>query len=362
VNEYGPWPADPLGDAPIAAVEAMERAVTVDLIGTFEPQLVCCALSDEIAWLLSNSIYAQFDYLPVRSDDRVVGLLPLRGLRDATMTPTGPTAGHAMRPLDQSILITSGTGVLRYIEEAEESPCRLVLRQTRIAGIVTISDLQKLPVRPALFLVVTHLELLMAAAIRSRFAGQFDEAWLALLGNRREGVEERWRDLNSKNLAIDRINATQFADKRRILIKSGLLQCSRSQAERELSAIERLRDSLAHASDYALTIESARSTIYRVKLAQRWIKTLQQVLSDSDSAARSLRADPKPARPTCPSTFSASANTLSGNTGIMSRVSFTFSTPGSTSLCVNGSPRANFGPKPSCSLIRLTNPDRRSAN
>jgi hypothetical protein len=163
-----------------------------------------------------------------------------------------------------------------------------LLRQTRIAGIVTISDLQKLPVRPALFLVVTHLELLMAAAIRSRFAGQFDEAWLALLGSRREGVEDRWRDLNSKNLAIDRINATQFADKRQILIKSGLLQCSRSLAERELSAIERLRDSLAHASDYALTIESAQSTICRVKLAQRWIKTLQQVLSDSESAPRSV--------------------------------------------------------------------------
>jgi hypothetical protein len=289
VNEYGPpWSADPLGDGAIATVEAMERAVTVDLIGTFEPQLVCCALSDEIVGLLANSTYAQFDYRPVRSDDRVVGLLPLRGFRHATMPPTGLTAGHAMRPLDQAILITSGTGVLRYIEEAEESPCRLVLRQTRIAGIVTISDLQKLPVRPALFLVVTHLELLMAAAIRSRFAGQLDEASLALLGKRRDGVEERWRDLTSKNLTIDRINATQFADKRQILIKSGLLQCSRSHAERELSAIERLRDSLAHASDYALTIESAQSTICRVKLAQRWVKTLQQVFNGSDSAARRL--------------------------------------------------------------------------
>jgi hypothetical protein len=288
VNEYGRWSADPLDDGSVAAVEAMERAVTVDLIGTFEPQLVCCAPSDEIVGLLANSTYAQFDYLPVRCDDRVVGLLPLRGFREATTTPTGPMAGHAMRPLDQSILITSGTGVLRYIEEAEESPCRLVLRQTRIAGIVTISDLQKLPVRPALFLVVTHLELLMAAAIRSRFAGQFDEAWLALLGKRRDGVEERCRDLNSKNLAIDRIKATQFADKRQILIKSGLLQCSRSHAERELSAIERLRDSLVHASDCALTIESAESTICRVRLAQQWIKTLQQVLSEIDSVARSL--------------------------------------------------------------------------
>lgn len=248
-----------------------------------------------------------------------------------------------MRPLDQFILITSGTGVLRYIEEAEESPCRLALRQTRNASIVTISDLQKLPVRPALFLVVTHLELLMAAAIRSRFAGHFDEAWLALLGSRREGVEERWRDLNSKNLAIDRINATQFADKRRILIKSGLLQCSRSQAERELSAIERLRGSLAHAGDYALTIESARSTICRAKLAQGGLKRFSR---RSAIGAGLLGAFPKTARacngrglrlksdrPNMPfDVFRLREHVVREYRDYVSTALFTFSTPGSTSL------------------------------
>jgi hypothetical protein len=52
VNKYGLWSADPLA---VAVVEAMERAVTVDLIGTFEPQLVCCAPSDEIVGLLAQS-------------------------------------------------------------------------------------------------------------------------------------------------------------------------------------------------------------------------------------------------------------------------------------------------------------------
>jgi hypothetical protein len=64
--------------------------------------------------------------------------------------------------------------VLRYIEEAEMSPCRLVLRHTQIAGIVTILDLQKLAVRPALFVLVTHLELLMAASIRACFQNRPD--------------------------------------------------------------------------------------------------------------------------------------------------------------------------------------------
>jgi hypothetical protein len=60
--------------------------------------------------------------------------------------------------------------VLAYLEEADRHPCRLVMRGTRIAGIITILDIQQLPVRPALFLLVTHLELLMAAVIPSHFS------------------------------------------------------------------------------------------------------------------------------------------------------------------------------------------------
>jgi hypothetical protein len=65
-----PWAADPLSDGSIAAVKSIENAVTVDLIATCEPQLVCCTKTDTITELLTNSHYAPFDYLPVRSDER----------------------------------------------------------------------------------------------------------------------------------------------------------------------------------------------------------------------------------------------------------------------------------------------------
>jgi CBS domain-containing protein len=278
------WAADPLSDGSIAAVEAIEGAVTVDLIATFEPQLVCCAKTDAIDRLIADARYAQFDYLPVRSEDRIVGLLPLGEFRAAPIDPLGLTAESVMHSLDQSILITSGSSVLCYIEEAEASPCRLVIRHTRIAGIVTISDLQKLAVRPALFVLVTHLELLMAAAIRARFRDRPDEDWLVKLGDRRDRVEQNWQKLKADGLEIDLIAATQFADKRQILIKSGLLQCSRTRAEREFGAIENLRDGLAHANNYASTRESALKTIGAVRLARQWIAALQQVLDGHQDA------------------------------------------------------------------------------
>jgi hypothetical protein len=284
VNYSGPWAADPISDASVAAVEAIERAVTVDLIATFEPQLKCCAKTDAIIELFADRNYAPYDYLPVKSDDRIVGLLPLGKFRAPSIDP-GLSAEGAMLPLDQSILITSGSGILRYIEEAEESPCRLVLRQTQIAGIVTISDLQKLAVRPALFVLVTHLELLMAAAIRARFRDRPEDDWLAMLGGRRKNVEQEWEKLKAGGLEIDRIAATQFADKRQILVKSGLIRCSRSQAEREFGSIEHLRNDVAHANNYASTRESARKTIAAVRLARKWIALLQDApdgLQDAD--------------------------------------------------------------------------------
>jgi hypothetical protein len=279
-----PWAADPLSDGSIAAVEVIEGAVTVDLIATFEPQLACCAKTDAIDRLLADASYAQFDYLPVRSKDRIVGLLPLNEFRAAPIDSLGLTTERVMHSLDQSILITSGSSVLRYIEEAEASPCRLVLRHTQIDGIVTISDLQKLAVRPALFTLVTHLELLMAAAIRTRFRDRSEDDWLVLLGDRRTRVEQEWEKQKAGGLEIDRIAATQFADKREILVKSGLIHCSRSRAEREFGSIEDLRNGLAHANNYASTSESACNTIAAVKLARKWIAALQEVLDGHHDA------------------------------------------------------------------------------
>ena len=173
-----------------------------------------------------------------------------------------------------------------YIEEAGGSPCRLVIRDTRIAGIVTISDLQKLAVRPALFVLVTHLELLMAAVIRAHLRERPDEDWLVKLGDRRGCVQQEWQKLKASGLEIDLIAATQFADKRLILAKSGLLQCSRTQAEREFGAIEDLRNSLAHANNYASTKESAEKTIETVRLARKWIAVLQEELDEPRDADR----------------------------------------------------------------------------
>ena len=62
MKDFVPWAADPISDRSVAAVETIERAVTVDLIATFEPQLRCCAKTDSIVSLLADSNYAPYGH------------------------------------------------------------------------------------------------------------------------------------------------------------------------------------------------------------------------------------------------------------------------------------------------------------
>jgi hypothetical protein len=203
-------------------------------------------------------------------------LLPLGQLR--TDGKKYRSVGDEMMPLDERCLISSDVGILTFIEQADERPARLVVRGTRIDGIVTLSDLQKLPIRPALFLFITHLELLMSETIRLHFQGS--DAWLeALTAKRQKKVTDKWRRLNSENLAIDLISASDFCDKRVVLLGLGNLPHSRRKSEKQLKAIENLRDSLAHSSDFALSQESALNTVKVSKMARKWIDHLANGLA-----------------------------------------------------------------------------------
>ncbi len=258
---------------------ALETGLTVNLISTFEPDLVTCEVEDDLVAVLTRPGAQDFDHLPVRRGGRIVGVLGRAELEqmletgDETQLPT--KVADAYKPLDDSTLIASNAGILTFIESADLSPCRLVLTGHHVNGIVTISDLHRLPVRPVLFLLVTHLELLMAQVIRDNC--QDNESWLSCLGKRREKLENAWREFNEQNLAIDILTASQFCDKRDVIVKLFDLGMSKSEARRQLGVIEKLRDAVAHGSEYAQTADAALETIGTVKLARDWIDRLAQL-------------------------------------------------------------------------------------
>jgi hypothetical protein len=143
-----------------------------------------------------------------------------------------------------------------------------------------LADLQKLPVRPSIFFLVTHLELLMPTTLRSSFNDEVH--WLRLLSpNRQERIEKQWKKLKAGNMDVDRILATEFCDKRDAILRSGHLRpgITRKQATKELKDIEELRNHVAHSGDIASTHAKAVQTVNSVKLSRQWITYLTALLS-----------------------------------------------------------------------------------
>ena len=270
------------GEAALA--EAMARGFPVRLIGTFDG-LVTCGIDEPLDAVMARQDAQPFDQLPVIDEGLIVGLLRRRNL--AQHKPTTGCVRDAFERLDETMLIAADAGILGFLLGAKQHPCRLILDGERITGLVSKSDLQKLPVRSLLFHIVTHLELSMAAWIRRHFPD--DAVWLGVLTkSRRRAVEARYLGLAEARLAVDRLTATMFADKRAIILRTGALPVSHNRAKADFEAIEALRDAVAHVGDYALTQEAADRTIDTVALTRFWIEALRRL--EVDEAAPRLRA------------------------------------------------------------------------
>jgi len=270
MSKNGGWGSEPLGVDAASAFASMEASVTVRLIGTFEPDLICCQENDLIHKICESDLYRPFDYLPVKRDGRIVGLLSLKNMR-SNLDAYADVVFRHMKQIDDTILISSDVGILSFVEHADENPCRLVVNGMKLDGIVTLADLQKLPVRPSIFFLITHLELLMAATLRPL---KGDGDWVRLLSpTRQEKIEEKWNELKIENMEVDRILSTELCDKLDAILKSNFLRpgIAKKQADKELKGIGKLRDHVAHAGDVASTQAKALQTVDSVKSAREWI-------------------------------------------------------------------------------------------
>jgi predicted transcriptional regulator len=243
-------------------LDRLETTLRVDLIATND--LISCQHNEPCGAVLASDEWARFDQFPVKDDDRVIGILERRAEPEV-----GARAVEAMRPLDDSLIVSASTGILSYIRLATASPYHLVIRDHRICGIVTPSDLLKLPARVVVFTLITHLESTMARTIGKLFP---EDEWKEMLS------DERKAKLDSEFEALDEVRRdpellllTQFSDKRTILAKTLFREGERAAFKSELKELETLRDHVMHSNNYPLDDGYLEK---QVASAQSWIRFL----------------------------------------------------------------------------------------
>lgn len=277
-----------LADYRESTFSALEAALTVELIATPTEDLVTCDAKTPADTVTTDPLFAAFDFVPVQRDGAIVGVFDKKRSA-ATFSPVNSCESvcdaHCMKPLSEDNIISANSGILAFIESADRHPCRLLVKGTRLAGIVTVADALKLPARPAFFLIVTHVELLMGDAIRNKF-GQSD-AWLDVLNkNRRKRVVDHYKYLKNDNLEpLDKLTATMFCDKRDIFLSAcGInVHSSKKKCKSDLRKVERLRNFIAHADHGNYTPGLANNLIETVQIARKWIRFMEQASMSSES-------------------------------------------------------------------------------
>jgi CBS domain-containing protein len=218
-----------------AALQAMEASFHVRPIGTFEPDLVCApADTDATAWLAMSN--PDFDQFPVKQGDATVGILLRQG------DHTSKTVRDAMQPLREGLMVSANMPIAELIPELRENHYRLVLSGSRIAGLVTRSDLLKLPVRLVVFALIAHLEQVMADLVSARWP---NESWLAELSEgRQEIIKTKESDLRNRGMNLPKIELTEFCDKADLCKQ--FVEGSKSRFKEEPANLRDLRDQLVH--------------------------------------------------------------------------------------------------------------------
>lgn len=248
-------------------MSGLEAGLRVHHIATFD--LKTCSVGDSLAVVLTDDSFADFDQIPVRDDSkRIVGVL----LR-AKNAGAGKVA-ESMELLHESILVSAEAPLMSFVRIAGTVPYKLVLNQDGIRGIITRSDLLKLPVRLLAFAGVTHMESLMAELIRTKYK-HGDDSWTKLLRKKRRD-KIRWKEgkLKKSRMEIDLLELTDFCDKRELV--SQIADPGPNFAD-ELGSAEDLRNQIAHAATFIASESDARGFALQLQKIEHWIQTLQQI-------------------------------------------------------------------------------------
>jgi hypothetical protein len=252
---------------------ALHSGLTVQLISTPASSLTTCTSDEEISDVLERSP-EDFDFIPVIDDNRrFIGMFNASSQRGSR---TLATIWRYFVPLSEEYLIGADASILDFIIDADQRPCRLVVSGAKIAGLVSLSDLQKLPVRAALFALITGFEITMSEFIKKKYPE--DVGWLKVLkSERQQKIRDEMSKAKADNGFVEALLFTQFFDKTTIVARL-FSESQRKSLEVKLRRIEHLRNHVAHANDYAATPSLAKNVCEVVRELLELRGELQNVL------------------------------------------------------------------------------------
>ena len=239
--ERTPWAQSTVDTTDSAFLDTLHGQFPVSLIATPREAFVC---------------RPRAQWMDIQDDPEVEGFdqIPLTG--DSGRFESVFVSDHGEVALHEGMFMAASAPLLAFLRSADDQRFRLLVDGERVSGLVTISDLQKLPVYSVLFGVVLAVETLLMEWIRRKSKWD-DDAWLKHLHPGQLGtIKKYWEEAQANNLAVDRLAVASFKHEMTAAIGLGLFDADDDTHER-LKRVEALRHRVCHAIDIAPSPEHA---------------------------------------------------------------------------------------------------------
>ncbi len=256
------WASAPNDMSAEAFLRSVEAQGSVSLIAT-----PWASVKTEIArdWrsIEHDPAMADFDQVPLISPkDAKIEAIYIRG------------RGRVF--LDSGMFMAADAPLIAFVEDADRQRFRLLLSGNEIIGLVTLSDLQKLPVYALIFGMVIAAELLLMDSIRQK-CRQNPDHWLTYLSkHQRDRIERYWEQAVGHNTAIDRVSYASLTDEIRVALHLGMFERN-GVIHQQLQDLVPLRNKVCHAMEVAPNPEQAMRISASVRDALSLIRQLQSL-------------------------------------------------------------------------------------
>lgn len=186
-----------------------------------------------------------FDVVGVRHNGLVVGYAERSRLAEGV-------CGAQLQPFDDAVVISDAAPLADVVPKLDRSPRLFTRILGVVSGIVTMSDLQKPPVRMWLFGMISLVEMRMGRLVEQLCDG---ESWRQFLSEGRlHKAEAMLEERRRRNQNLNLLDCLQFSDKGQIIARNEAIRSltrftSRRQVEDVCKALENLRNNLAHSQD-----------------------------------------------------------------------------------------------------------------
>ena len=255
------WASKTLGTPASEVIAAVRTGITIESIATPRAKLVMRE-KDHQPTFKDEEELADFDHVPVTKDDEIIGIID-RGK-------------GKLRDLSESMFMAADASLLGYLEVADTRQFAFLVRENRIVGIVTLSDIQKLPVYCVLFSLLISVEMLLMECIRTACHDDPDK-WMAnLQKGAKDSIEGYWKEAQEKNIALlDKLSCASFWQE--LTAAQGLTLITADDFA-TLERLKELRDLIAHGKEIAFTPVHALEIPSRVRDAMKIQAVLQEKL------------------------------------------------------------------------------------